>query len=139
MNQGTTICSLEPANPAESSFTWKHPILHGVWIGGSVTSRSDLWSTQINIRSIAEAEATRLEDIDVLEEERQNVVIQLARYQQTLIRRYHDKAVRHRSFAVGDLVLHRVLTLEGRHKLSPPWEGPFIVTEVTQPGSYRLT
>ena len=44
--------------------------------------------------SIAEEEATRLEDIDVLEEERRNVVIQLARYQQTL-RHYHDKAVRH--------------------------------------------
>ena len=42
--------------------------------------------------SIAEAEATSLEDIDVLEEERLNTVIQSARYQQTL-RRYHDKAI----------------------------------------------
>jgi hypothetical protein len=88
--------------------------------------------------SIAEAEATRLEDIDVLEEERLNAVIQSARYQQTL-RRYHDKAVRQRSFSVGDLVLCRILTGEGRHKLSPSWEGPFIVAEVTRPGSYRLT
>jgi hypothetical protein len=54
--------------------------------------------------NIAEAEATRLEDIDVFEEERLNTVIQSARYQQTL-RRYHDKAIRHRSFIVGDLVL----------------------------------
>jgi hypothetical protein len=36
--------------------------------------------------SIAKAEATRLEDVDVLEEERLNTVIQSARYQQTLIR-----------------------------------------------------
>jgi hypothetical protein len=43
--------------------------------------------------NIAEAEATRLEDIDILEEERLNTVIQSARYQQTL-RRYHDKATR---------------------------------------------
>jgi hypothetical protein len=86
----------------------------------------------------AEAEATRLEDVDVLEEERLNMVIQSARYQQTL-RRYHDKAIRRRSFAVGDLVLRRILTGEGRHKLSPLWEGPFIVAEVTRPGSYRLT
>jgi hypothetical protein len=42
--------------------------------------------------SIAEAEATRLEDIDVLEEEQLNTVIQSARYQQTL-RCYHDKAI----------------------------------------------
>jgi hypothetical protein len=59
---------------------------------------------RLTFENIAEAEATRLEDIDVLEEERLNTVIQLARYQQTL-RRYHDKAVQHRSFAVGDLVL----------------------------------
>jgi hypothetical protein len=64
---------------------------------------------RLTFESIAEAEATRLEDIDVLEEERLNVVIQSARYQQTL-RRYHDKAVRHRSFTVGDLVIRRVLT-----------------------------
>jgi transposase InsO family protein len=88
--------------------------------------------------NIAEAEATRLEDIDVLEEERLNTVIQSARYQQTL-RRYHDKTIQHRSFIVGDLVLRRILMGEGRHKLSPLWEGPFIVSEVTRPGSYRLT
>jgi hypothetical protein len=88
--------------------------------------------------SIAEAEATRLEDVDVLEEERLNTVIQSARYQQTL-RRYHDKTMRCRSFVVGDLVLRRILTGEGRHKLSPLWEGPFIVAEVTRSGSYRLT
>jgi hypothetical protein len=88
--------------------------------------------------SIAEAEATRLEHIDVLEEERLNIVIQSARYQQTL-RRYHDKAIRHRSFVVGDLVLRRILMGEGWHKLSPLWEGPFVVAEVTRPGSYRLT
>jgi hypothetical protein len=28
---------------------------------------------------------------------------------------------------------------EGWHKLSPSWEGPFIVAEVTRPVSYRLT
>jgi hypothetical protein len=88
--------------------------------------------------SIAEAEATRMEDIDVLEKERLNAVIQSARYQQTL-RRYHDKAVRQRSFSVGDLVLRRILTGEGQHKLSPLWEVPFVVAEVTRSGSYRLT
>jgi transposase InsO family protein len=80
----------------------------------------------LTFESIAKVEATRLEDIDVLEEERLNIVIQSARYQQTM-RRYHDKAVRHRSFAVGDLVLCRILTGEGRHKLLSLWEGPFII------------
>jgi transposase InsO family protein len=49
---------------------------------------------RLTFESIAEAKATRLEDVDVLEEEHLNVVIQLARYQQTL-RRYHDKSVWH--------------------------------------------
>jgi hypothetical protein len=93
---------------------------------------------RLTFESIAKAETTRLEDIVVLEEKRLNVVIHSARYQQTL-RRYHDKAVRHRSFAMGDLVLLRVLTREGWHKLSPPWEGPFIIAEVTRSVSYRLT
>jgi hypothetical protein len=85
---------------------------------------------RLTFENIAEAEATRLEDVDILEEKRLNTVI---------LRRYHDKAMRLRSFAVGDLVLRRILTGEGRHKLSPQWEGPFIVAEVTRPGSYRLT
>jgi hypothetical protein len=93
---------------------------------------------RLTFKDIAEAEATRLEEIDVLEEERLNVVIQSARYQQTL-RRYHDKEVRFLSFVVGDLVLRMILSGEGRHKLSPPWEGPFVVTEVTRPVSYRLS
>jgi hypothetical protein len=66
------------------------------------------------------------------------VIIQLARYQQTL-RRYHDKLVQHEAIAVGDLVLRRIQSGEGRHKLSPPWEGAFMIAEVTLPGSYRLT
>jgi hypothetical protein len=74
----------------------------------------------------------------MLKEQHLNVVIQSVRYQQTL-RRYHDKAVQHRSFVVGDLVFRRVLTGEGWHKLSPPWEGPFIVTKITRPRSYLLT
>jgi hypothetical protein len=100
----------------------------------------DKWKepTRLTFDNIAEAEATKLEDIDVVEEERLNTVIQSVRYQQTL-RRYHNKVVRHRSFVVGDLVLRRILTGEGRHKLSPLWEGPFIVSKVTQLGSYRLT
>jgi hypothetical protein len=36
---------------------------------------------RLTIKSITEAEATRLEDIDILEEERLNVFIQSARYQ----------------------------------------------------------
>jgi hypothetical protein len=48
---------------------------------------------KVSFKNITEAEETQLKEIDVLEEERLNVVIQSARYQQTQ-RRYHDKAIR---------------------------------------------
>jgi hypothetical protein len=25
-----------------------------------------------------------------------------------------------------------------KHKLSPPWEGPFVIHEVLQPGTYKI-
>jgi hypothetical protein len=108
--------------------------------GSEAVLPADLWfgAPRLVFENIVEAEATRLEDIDVLGEERLNTIIQSARYQQ-ILRCYHDKAIRHRSCVVGDLVLCRILTGEGRHKLSPLWEGPFVVAEVTRPGSYRLT
>ena len=36
---------------------------------------------------------------------------------------------------MGDLVLRRVLSKEGLHKLSPMWEGPFKVVHVSRPGA----
>jgi hypothetical protein len=35
-------------------------------------------------------------------------------------------------------VLRRILSREGRHKLSLMWEGPFKVTHIARPGSARL-
>ena len=39
---------------------------------------------------------------------------------------------------VDDLVLKWKTSQEGMHKVSTPWEGPFVVAEVTCPTSYRL-
>jgi hypothetical protein len=61
-----------------------------VWVGGSVIADLIFVAPRLTFESIAKAEATRLEDIDILEEERLNVVIQSARYQQTL-RRFTTK------------------------------------------------
>jgi hypothetical protein len=38
----------------------------------------------------------------------------------------------------GDLVLRLVQSTKGMHKLSPPWEGPFIVSRVLGNGAYYL-
>jgi hypothetical protein len=46
--------------------------------------------------------------------------------------------MRERSFNVGDLVLRHIQNTKGVHKISAPWEGPFIVMEVVSPSTYRL-
>jgi hypothetical protein len=84
-----------------------------------------------------EAEQTRRIDLDSLEEQRLAAVMRQTRHDQQL-RRYHDRNIKETSFNVGDLVLRRIQKTDGMHKLSAPWEGPFIVTEVISPSTYRL-
>jgi hypothetical protein len=84
-----------------------------------------------------EAEQTRRVDLDSLEEQRLAAVMRQARHDQQL-RHYHDRNVKETFFNVGDLVLRRILKTDGVHKLSAPWEGPFIITEVISTSTYRL-
>ena len=67
--------------------------------------------------------------VDLLEEAHETTVICSARYQQTL-RRYHERKIRGRTLEVGDLMLRRTQSTKEKHKLSPPWEGPYMVTKV---------
>jgi hypothetical protein len=46
--------------------------------------------------------------------------------------------MRERSFSISDLVLRRIQDESGLHKLNARWEGPFVVKQVTRPGSYQL-
>jgi hypothetical protein len=46
--------------------------------------------------------------------------------------------VRRRDFSEGDLVLRLSQDNRGRHKLSPPWEGPYVVVKVLKPDTYKL-
>jgi hypothetical protein len=39
---------------------------------------------------------------------------------------------------VGDLVLRLRQDARGRHKITPPWEGPFIITKILKLGTYKL-
>ena len=84
-----------------------------------------------------EAEATRCTDIDSAEEHHLTASIQHARYEQQL-RRYHDRNVDERDFNVGDLVLRRIQSTTGAHKLSTPSECPFVVNGIVVPRTYHL-
>ena len=84
-----------------------------------------------------QAAAVRTEDVDRTEEECLITYVRTAKYLEGL-RRYYNRNIKGRSFNVGDLVLRKKQKTEGMHKLSSPWEGPYVVKEVTRPGSYRL-
>ena len=83
------------------------------------------------------AEQTRRVDLDSLEENRVAALMRHARQEQQL-RWYHDCNVKECTFNVGDLVLRRIQKTDGKHKLSALWEGPFLITEVVSPSTYRL-
>ena len=82
-----------------------------------------------------DAEVSRQDDLDILEEVRVVAEQRSTAYQQKL-RRYHSRRVKNRTFKKGDLVLR--LVQQRKHKLSPIWEGPFMVSRVLHNGSYYL-
>jgi hypothetical protein len=101
------------------------------------------FSFDINIRSPriehfdhSTADESRDLEINYTEENRLDSCVRTAKYLNVL-RRYYNQNVKERFFVVGDLVLKWKISQEGMHKLSTPWEGPFMVTEVTCPTSYR--
>ena len=65
------------------------------------------------------------------------VLLNSAKYQQALCR-YHSRRVRGRAFNVEDLVLRLIESNKNHHKLSPSWEGPYVIAEVLRPGTYKL-
>jgi hypothetical protein len=81
--------------------------------------------------------ANREDSLDQLEEARDLALLHSARYQQSL-RRYHARGVRSRELQVGDLVLRLRQDARGRHMLTPPWEGSFVIAKVLKPETYKL-
>ena len=75
--------------------------------------------------------------MDLLVEKRDVTAACLAIYQQDM-RRYHSRRVKTRTFQEGDLVLRLIQDQTDMHKLSPSWEGPFVVSKNLNNGSYYL-
>lgn len=82
-----------------------------------------------------ESGSSRLEDLDILGEDRDVTTAQSAMYLQGL-HRYHKHMIRGHTFFVRDLVLHKVQ--KQTNKLSATWEGLYIISEVTWTGAYKL-
>jgi hypothetical protein len=84
-----------------------------------------------------EDKEARENDVDLLEEAREITLSRTVVYQQNL-RHYHVQKVNPRRLQEGDLVLWLRQGTEGRHKLTPPWEGPFIVSRALHNDAYYL-
>jgi len=85
----------------------------------------------------AKAKEAREDGVDLLEEGRLLALSRSAIYQQSL-HRYYNRKVKPRYFQEGDLVLRVIQRTAGQHKLSTPWEGPFIISIVLGNDSYYL-
>ena len=78
--------------------------------------------------------------LDLIEEGRENAIVQLAYYQHKLKQRY-DANVKLRPLALGDLVLKKVLGTAKNPvwgKLGSNWEGPYRITSAAGIGAYYL-
>jgi hypothetical protein len=78
----------------------------------------------------------RKDSLDQLDEACLVALMHSARYQQSL-RCYQARKVHRRDFSEGDLVLRLRQDNRGRHKLSPLWEGPYIMVKVLKPSTYK--
>ena len=78
--------------------------------------------------------------LDLIEERRENAIVQLAYYQNKLKQDY-DTHVKLRPLTPGDLVLRKVLGTTKNPalgKLGPNWKRPYCITSVVGIGAYYL-
>ena len=79
-------------------------------------------------------------NLDLIEEKRENAMVQLAYYQQKLKQGY-DANVKLRPLTPGDLVLRKVVDAAKNPtwgKLGPNWKGPYHITSKASIGAYFL-
>ncbi|VFR02030.1 unnamed protein product [Cuscuta campestris] len=84
-------------------------------------------------------EENHLAELNLLEERRMIVEAKMIKYQQAA-KAYHDNKVGPRYFQVGDEVLRRREASKPGDggKLAKKWEGPYRVTTILRPGTYKL-
>lgn len=73
----------------------------------------------------------------MLEEERNEALNNLKKYQQET-KKWYNKKVKPRELAPRDWVLNRKRNEDTVGKFQQKWEGPFIITRTNKPGSFHL-
>ena len=100
---------------------------------GFPTSRTSSFNPRGNNEQLTKS-------LDLVEEKRESVMVQLAYYQQKLKQGY-DANVKLRPLTLGDLVLRKVVGATKNpawRKLGPNWEGPYRITSKASIGVYFL-
>jgi hypothetical protein len=97
---------------------------------------------EIKYRSLWTATETvtcpnKAEEKDLLESDRLKSVVNMEKYQDQ-IRAWRDPKVKLWDFDLGNLVLLRSPKTESNRKFEPKWTGPYVVTQKTRLGAYRL-
>ncbi|VFR01048.1 unnamed protein product [Cuscuta campestris] len=84
-------------------------------------------------------EKNHLAELNLLEERRMVIKAKMIEYQQAA-KAYHNNRVGPRYFQVGDEVLRRMEASKPGDggKLTKKWEGPYRVTTILRPGTYKL-
>ncbi|PWA70303.1 hypothetical protein CTI12_AA288280 [Artemisia annua] len=79
-------------------------------------------------------------DLALAKEKRDLAAIRLT-YSKNKMAKYYNKSVRPVSFKPGDHIMRRneVSKTAGQGKLAPNWEGPYVIRQVNENGSYMLT
>ncbi|VFQ76733.1 unnamed protein product [Cuscuta campestris] len=82
---------------------------------------------------------SHMAELNMVEERRAMAEMKMMEYQQT-VKAYHDNKVGPRYFQVGDEVLRRREASKPGDggKLAKKWEGPYKVTAIIRPGTYKL-
>lgn len=113
----------------------------GIWHDALIPVEVDLTSPRV-MDFNEEGNADRLkENLDLLDNLRENAVVQLATYQRR-ISHYYNERVYLRTFQEGDLVLRKTaitnaLKEEGKLR-RPNWEGPYKIMKMLGPNTSVL-
>ena len=100
---------------------------------GFPTSRTSSFNPSDNDEQLAKI-------LDLIEEKRENAMLQLAYYKQKLKQGYDDN-VKLRPLTLGDLVLRKIVGFAKNPtwgKLGPNWEEPYHITSEAGIGAYFL-
>ena len=99
-----------------------------------------LKSPRIELASVEHNEEALRQNLDLLDEKRDQVLKHTEDYQRKTAR-YYDQKVKPLSYKPSDLVLKKLLPTRKNPehgKLGPNWEGSYIVSCIIRPGNYEL-